>query len=699
VKTKKTINSNENKQTIDRLFKEKLADREHAVSIESAVVLQYGLKKIKTKQTFFYWISGFAILFLLLGGGVYLWQNHSFQPKKQQAISRQQLKNKEVLNKTTTSIPIPQAQHEEQVTMTANNKEVKSSENISIGNANKHYRFSTTPFTAKTEGKVQRTNSSLQQQSLQNNPQGTSSVEEPLKYIQSQANTQYGLSVKTTPETKITLLPVPGNINTTYPEYAPVINADGSILFFTSRRPTESSEKRKKAKLKESIFLSNYDKVKKTWEKSKLAPFPLNKKLTFASAVGLSNDGQQLFVYQDDKTGNGNIYSSKLKGSTWSELQKLPYPINTKYLETTVSLSPDGNTMYIASNRPGGYGGLDLWYSVKNKDGSWKEPVNLGPDINTSGNEEGVYIHPDGKTLYFHSNGHKGMGGYDIYYSLFEKGKWSKPINMGASINGPGDDVYFTIDAAKKIGYFASKRKDGKGETDIYKVEFNYLEKKSNASSLTLFKGEVLDKQTNKPLEAEIEIIDLEKNETISEIKSNAATGNFLISLPSGKNYGINVKKHGYLFYSENMNIPKEASYNEVVKTVLLDKLRADAKIILKNIFYDYGKATLRKSSINELDRLYELMVQNPKLKVELSAYTDSRGSDVFNLELSEQRAQSCVEYLISKGIDSKRLIPKGYGETQPWITDEEINKMPTEAEKESAYQKNRRTEIKIIKN
>ncbi|MBI2279659.1 MAG: PD40 domain-containing protein [Bacteroidetes bacterium] len=490
-------------------------------------------------------------------------------------------------------------------------------------------------------------------------------------------------------------------LNSSFSDYAPIINADGTEMYFTSRRPVTEKEKKKKIESTENIYYTSFDAITKKWKTSVKLPSPVNMANRFNSIIALSNDGQQMLLYRDDKYGNGDIYESILNGKDWSTPKKLPEPVNSEHMETSASISPDGRTLYFVSNRPGGKGDLDIWYCTKNKQGKWGEAINLGEEINTPLKEEGVFIHPDGKTLYFSSRGHKGMGGYDIFFSRFENNHWSKPINLGDAINTPEDDVYFVMEANGKTAYYTSAKSDGFGEKDIYKVELiTHTIESEKIGQLTLFKGVVIDKETSQPLESEIEIIDLEKNEVISQLKSNAVTGNFLMSLPSGKNYGINVKKQGYLFFSENMNIPESAGYKEIIKTVLLDKLRSGAKIVLKNIFYDYNKATLRSSSINELDRLYDLMVQNPELKIELSAHTDSRGSDIYNLNLSQQRAQSCLDYLITnKGINKDRLIAKGYGEQQLIVTDEEINKMSNEEEKEDAHQQNRRTEIKIIEN
>lgn len=489
-------------------------------------------------------------------------------------------------------------------------------------------------------------------------------------------------------------------LNTPFPEYAPVINADGSVMYFTSRRPVTEKEKKKGIIGLENIYFSSFNRETGKWSEALMLPAPVNFPGRFNSAVALSNDGQRLFIYRDDKFGNGDIYESVLQGNIWSEPQPLPEPVNSKYHEASVTLSPDGNTLYFVSNRPGGKGGKDIWYCTKTKEGKWSEAKNLGSTVNSNKDEEGVFMHPDGKTLYFSSRGHKGMGGYDIFYARLENGKWTEPVNLGPAINTPNDDVYFVVEANGQTAYYASVREDGMGEKDIYKLTFIFPEeKKKPVAQLTLFKGNVLDKLNHQPLGADIELIDLEKGEQITTLKSNSATGAFMLSLPAGKNYAINVKKQNYLFYSENFNIPSGDEYKEVHKTILLDQLKTGAKVVLKNIFYDYDKATLRPESKLELDKLYELLVQNPKLKIELSAHTDSRGSDDYNLNLSQSRAQSCVDYLLSKGIGKERIVAKGYGEQQPFIKEEEINKMNSENEKEKAHQLNRRTEIKIIDN
>lgn len=517
-------------------------------------------------------------------------------------------------------------------------------------------------------------------------------------YLESSVKSAYIFSGKDSVKTSITNMGK--QLNSPFADYAPVINADGTEMYFTSRRPVTEKEKKKNIASTENIYYTSFDATTKKWKTpAKVAP-PINIPNRFNSVITLSNDGQRMLLYRDDKYGNGDIYEAVLNGKNWSNPKKLPEPINSQYVESSASISPDGRTLFFVSNRPQGEGGLDIWSCTKNQQGQWKEAINLGKNVNTPLNEEGVFIHPDGKTLYFSSRGHQGFGGYDIFFSRLENNSWGKPVNLGKAINTSEDDVYFVIEANSKTAYYTSAKSDGLGEKDIYKVELvTPKNENEKIGLLTLFKGVVIDKETSQPLESEIEIIDVEKNEVISQLKSNAVTGNFLMSLPSGKNYGINVKKEEYLFFSENINIPESAGYKEIIKTVLLDKLKSGSKIILKNIFYDYDKATLRSSSVNELDHLYDLMIQNPKLKIELSAHTDSRGGEAYNLNLSQQRAQNCLNYLMDKGLLKERLIAKGYGEQESMVSDEQINKMSSEIEKETAHQQNRRTEIKIIEN
>ena len=514
-------------------------------------------------------------------------------------------------------------------------------------------------------------------------------------------------------------------VNGKYPEYGAIISADESIMMFTSRRNTSTgADKMEEGQTdySEDIYITKKEDGK--WTSPENMGSQINTDGHDATTA-VSPDAQSMIIYKDVK-GDGGLYECKLEGNVWSKPKKMNKFINTKYHESSASYSNDGKTLYFVTNKPGGFGQHDMY--VTNWDEAtqdWGEAKNLGPAINTKHNEEAVLIHPDGKTLYFSSQGHNTMGNYDIFKStLKDDGSWSKPENMGYPINTVDDDVFFVINASGRRGYYSSFKEDGHGEKDIYMITFIGPEKPAQLSSednllasvakpvtekiiekkidaltkrITILKGVISDEKTLKPVEAFLELIDIDENKTLATFKSNKTTGKYLVSLPSGKNYGLIVRKESYLFHSENFNISDSAAYQEVEKDIGLKKIEVGSIIVLKNIFYDYNKATLRDASKNELVRLVKLLTENPTIKIELSAHTDSRGGNAYNQKLSEERAQSCVDYLIKNGIASDRLVSKGYGETRLIKSDANIAKLKFKDEKEEAHQENRRTEFKII--
>ena len=507
---------------------------------------------------------------------------------------------------------------------------------------------------------------------------------------------------------KFTIINLGANINTPYDEFAPIISADGSMMIFTSTRPIYKADIDKKMQGMENVYVSYYDDMTWKWSEAKMLGSTINQPWKNNSAIALSNDGQRMLLYRGDP--DGNIYESDLIGEDWSEPVKLPKPINSSSHESSASISPDGRTIYFISNRRGGEGKLDIWVCHQDNMG-WGKAENLGPAINTPQDEEGVFIHPDGKTLFFSSKGHNSMGGYDIYKTVLEEGIWSTPVNMGDSINTPNDDLFFSLTASGKTGYYSSIRAGGLGQKDIYEINFRFQKQASKNNSakevvsaaknsdeeitnsdigqpnLTLFKGIVIDYDSFEPLGSEIEITDNDKNKVISTIKSNSVSGKFLASLPAGKNYGLTINKKGYLFYSENFDIPASAAYKEIHKHIPLQKLSVGNRIVLKNIFYDYGKATLRPESISELFRVVKLLNLSNDIKIEVASFTDSRGSDEFNKALSQARAQAVADFLFAGGIGKEQMVVKGYGKLNPIATNDT----------EEGRQLNRRTEIKVL--
>ncbi len=510
---------------------------------------------------------------------------------------------------------------------------------------------------------------------------------------------------------------VGSEVNSIYQDYGAVISADESVMMFTSKRNTTSGGGIDPTTQQyfEDIYITTGENGK--WKPANNMGKPVNTDNRNDAVVALSPDGQKLIIYLDDMNrGGGNLYACDLKGTTWTKPDKLNDNINTNYHESSASITADGKILYFVSNKKeGGFGDHDIYKSTwDEKKRKWGLAENLGPTINTQYDEEAIFMHPDGKTLYFSSKGHKTMGGYDIFKSVWDdkKRRWSTPENLGYPINTADNDVFFVLSASGKHAYYASVRAEGFGDNDIYMITFvtpkyPVLNTEDNLlASLTepvketvvskevavpvvavsILKGTIFDAVTKAPLEADIELVDNVLNQVIASFKSNSATGKFLVSLPAGKNYGIAVKKEGYLFHSENFDIPASSGYQEYVKDIDLKNIAVGTKIVLRNIFFDFDKATLRPESTYELERLVQLLKDVPSMKIEIGGHTDSKGADEYNMKLSASRAQSVLDYLGTHGIDKARLTSKGYGETKPMAdnnTDE-------------GRQLNRRTEFEI---
>lgn len=477
-------------------------------------------------------------------------------------------------------------------------------------------------------------------------------------------------------------------MNTPYNDYAPVISADGATMMFTSNRPSTERELAKGKASRENIYEVTIDPKKKKWGVPKLLGPSVNAPGRNNSAIALSPDGQRMLVYRDNSDGNGNIFESVLNGTEWSVLVEFPEPINSDKHESSACYSPDGRTIYIVSERNGGRGGKDIWSATRNANDKWGQLGNMGPAINTPEDEQGIFLHADGHTLYFSSKGHASTGGYDLFVSTLSNEEWSIPKNLGPPLNTPGDDLYLVFLADGRTAYMSSERSGGLGEKDLYEVKLTpFAGRRNQDPLLTVLKGQVIDEDTKQPVESDIEITDNVKNASFSKQRSNSSTGNFLLSLPSGKNYGISVSAPGYLFHSENFELTDTAGYKEVVKVIELKKLKAGKTIVLNNVFYDFDKATLRPESSTELDALAKLLQENPLLQIELGSHTDAKGADDYNQKLSDARAASVVAYLVSQGIVQDRLVAKGYGEVSPVAGNDT----------DEGRQQNRRTEFKVL--
>jgi outer membrane protein OmpA-like peptidoglycan-associated protein len=481
--------------------------------------------------------------------------------------------------------------------------------------------------------------------------------------------------------------PVPFNpvdagngINTSDDEYWPSITADGEKLIFTRQQVSSGQPSQEDFYI--SIFSDN------NWQKAENAGYPLNTRQN-EGAQSLSSDGTYMYFTACDRQGgmgSCDIYFSSLSDGKWSEPRNIRTPVNSSAWESQPSISADGKMLFFSSNRPGGKGAKDIWMSRMDDKNNWSVPENLGDSINTKGDEMSPFIHFDGKTLYFSSDGKIGMGGFDIFMTTMkDDSTWSQPRNLGYPINTHNDETGLVISADGTKAYFSSIRNIKNGK-DIFYFE---LHESVRPDPVSYLKGKVFDRETGKMLKADYELTNLSTGKKVIR-KSTDNSGNFLVCLPSGFNYGINVSSPGYLFYSEHFVLESLHSMAEPFnKQINLNPLKIGEKMRLANVFYEIDSWELRKESILELNNLYNLLKTNSGVIIEIGGYTDSTGSDKYNLDLSEKRALSVVNYLVNKGIEPSRLKHKGYGNTAP------IGSNVTS----EGRRLNRRTEAKVIGN
>ncbi|HQI45728.1 MAG TPA: OmpA family protein [Bacteroidales bacterium] len=489
-------------------------------------------------------------------------------------------------------------------------------------------------------------------------------------------------------------------VNGPFPDYSPVISTDEQTIIFVSRREGTTCEKKDTdGKYFEDIYISTYDTTQKKWTDLKKIGTNINT-CGHEAPISLSYDRKQLFIYKDDN-GDGNIYVSQLKLNNWTSPDKLSSNINTKSWETHASLTSDGNTLYFTSNRPGGFGGRDIYMCEKLANGEWSAALNLGPQINTEYEEESPFILPDNVTLYFSSKGHESMGGFDIFTStISDEGYWSTPENIGYPINTTDDDVFYVPTIDEQHAYYASAKEGGYGDLDIYRLSI--IAQKKLVAHL---KGIVFDEITLNPVGANIQVVDASTNEIVARLTSEETTGNYYVSLPIGKKYFITAEAENYYPTDKYLNIPDTITNPYYTEAIIMKKVPATIaiknkklifenkeivvgeRIVLNNVFFDFDKYTLRPESVEELNKWVQFLSNNGTLKIEVSGHTDNKGTAEYNKTLSENRAMAVCNYFIENGIAKTRIKYKGYGFDQPIAT----NKT------DEGRQKNRRTEIKII--
>ncbi len=454
--------------------------------------------------------------------------------------------------------------------------------------------------------------------------------------------------------------PLPSTVNTEYNEYFPDIDANNR-LFFT--RLIEN----------EDIYTTR--KIGQAWTASVPLPPQINTDEQ-EGACTISPDGKTMIFTRCITNIGCDLYITHKTPQGWSEPRRLPYPINTKYWESQPCLANNGHTLYFVSTRPGGKGDMDIW-AIDYLDGQWIYLRNLGDSINTPGKEMSPFLHFDGQTLYFASNYHPGLGGFDLFVSRLKNGRWTKPQNLGYPINSEKDDTRLIVNVTGDTAYFSTAKS---GNHDIY---YFVLYPEARPLPMLFISGRIIDGITGKPVKADISLTNLDKDSLVF----SAQDSTFLITAPQG-NYAFYAGAPGYLFASLHFSVSDTLPQNTKHLTVKLHPVAQGQVLRLHNIFFDFDKYTLKPQSYPELQKLVRFLKENPTIQIEVAGHTDSIGSPQYNLELSQKRAEAVKQYLVSQGIEPGRIIAKGYGDTKPIA--------PNNTAK--GRELNRRVEIKILK-
>lgn len=466
---------------------------------------------------------------------------------------------------------------------------------------------------------------------------------------------EFGINYAATHQSNYVFTPVNlgDSINSPQSEYFPSFTIDDSTLVFTRRGEG----------YREDFMMSNL--LSKNYTKATEINGTLNEEPQ-KGAINISQDGEWL-IFAGNFSGKGygdfDLYISYNTPKGWSEPINLGENINTEFWESSPSLSPDKNALYFSSNRPGGYGGSDIYVSYRSPNGKWSPAQNMGPLINTKGDEQAPFIHADNNTLYFTSNGLPGYGGSDIYVVRKDaNGNWGTPENLGYPINTIDNEGSLFVASDGVTAYYASDRADTRGGLDLYKFQ---LREDVRPARTLYVEGNVYDSATKKMLPSSVELIDNSTQKIITKVQTDE-TGFYFITLPVGKDYTFTVNRKGYLFYSDVYELSKQRADSTYEKDIALQPIAVNASETLKNIQFELNSSKLQDVSLIELNKLLQLMNENPNIKVQINGHTDNSGTDAHNMQLSLNRAKAVADYLISKGVDAKRLSWKGFGSTKP---------------------------------
>jgi outer membrane protein OmpA-like peptidoglycan-associated protein/tetratricopeptide (TPR) repeat protein len=466
------------------------------------------------------------------------------------------------------------------------------------------------------------------------------------------------------------------SVNSLFAEYYPSITIDGTRLIFTRRANGDED-------FYESVLTNG------KWNEATALGGKVNTNLN-EGAQNISQDGEWIVFtgcsYPEGQ-GSCDVYISYKTKTGWTEAENLGPIVNSDFWESSPSLSPDKRDLYFSSSRQGSYGGSDIWVSHRSEKGKWSQPENLGPLVNTTGDEGCSFMYADNQTLFFNSNGHVGYGETDLFYTKKQTdGTWGEPINLGYPINTIDNEGSLIVASDGKTAYYASETSVGKGALDLYVFE---LREDIRPPKTLWVKGQVFDAKTKQGLPSSVELTDIKTRKLISKVQTDE-DGNYLTTLPVGQEYAFNVNRKGYLFFSDNYNLSDTKIDSVFIANIPLQPIEVGAGVVLKNIFFDTKKTELKPESIVELDNVIRLMNDNPNLKILINGHTDNVGTQKDNLQLSNNRALSVVNYLLaSKQIAKERLQYKGWGASKP-IADNVT---------EEGRALNRRTELTVISN
>ena len=500
---------------------------------------------------------------------------------------------------------------------------------------------------------------------------------------------------------RVTITNIGANINSNSDDYSELLSSDGKTMYFASRRGMPNSHNYyADSKFDENIFISQ--QIMGSWGLAVNAGKNLATKYC-ETPIYINSTNDRLYTYAGYKNG-GDIMVSDMKKGQWKTPEPVSFGINSKSSETSFTFSPSGNEIYFVSdNKKNNIGGKDIFFIKKLSEQKWSKPQNAGPLINTVYDEESPRFSKTGDTLWFSSQGHNSTGGFDIFYSVRNQdGKWDTVKNCGYPVNTPWDEIfYFPSPVNDSMFYFASNRSGGLGGLDIYQglimppkpvvvappPEVPVIQPEPVKEQALYLIGKVKDSETGEPVIARIDVIDINTDNVVASTGSYDVDGSYRVRLPAKRSYMIDLRAAGFLSEMKRIDITESYLQDVYNLDVTLVKVKVGNKVILNNILFETGKSVLTASSYNELKRLLNYMLENPKMRIEVSGHTDNTGSASVNLILSESRAKIVVKYLINKGIDRSRMEFKGYGSVQA-IAD---NSTP------AGRAKNRRVEFKIL--